>query len=121
MTSDQVFIAVVLGAVVVVVALAILLTYLAGGLVLAFTGFVAMLLESSPILAILLFILFPPTLIVFLVGITMIKLGLLKRYIGKPVSDEEAERLRSKEAGSVVDEKTRATVVKQRRMLGYDD
>lgn len=60
-------------------AIAIFLGFVAGGLVLAFTAFVASLWDSVPLLVILMFILFPPTLIVYLVGLAMIKLGILQR------------------------------------------
>ena len=48
------------------------LLYLAAGLVLVFTAFV---MELPIILAIIMFILFPPTLIVFLVGLAFIHFG----------------------------------------------
>ncbi len=59
----------------VVVALVVVvwLLYLAAGLVLMFTAFV---MTLPTIVAILMFILFPPTFIVFLVGLAFIQLGI---------------------------------------------
>ena len=66
MTEDQII------TLIIIVLIALFLLYLAAGLVVIFTGFV---LSLPPILYILLFILFPPTLIVVLIGLLFIALG----------------------------------------------
>lgn len=58
--------------VVVVLAIVVWLLYLAAGLVLMFTAFV---MELPTMVAILMFILFPPTLIAYLVGLAFIQFG----------------------------------------------
>ena len=69
------------------------LLYLAAGLVLLFTAFV---MQLPIILSIIMFILFPPTLIVFLVGLAFLHFGI--------AADRDGEKERSR-----------------RRALGYDE
>jgi hypothetical protein len=70
MTGTEIFwLLVIVAAVIAIVGW---LLYLAAGLVLLFTVFV---MGLHPILAILLFILFPPLLIVFLFGLLFMQLG----------------------------------------------
>ncbi len=97
--------------VIAVIALAILaivvwLLYLAAGLVLAFTAFV---MELPIIVTILMFILFPPTLIVFLVGLAFIWFGVADALAS---SDSEQSNVSQREG-----EAERA----RRRALGYDE
>lgn len=70
MSDDAIIIFIVL-----IAALAVIgwLCYLGAGLVLAFTAFV---MELPTILSIIMFIIFPPTLMVFLVGLAFIHFGI---------------------------------------------
>ncbi len=93
----------------VVVALVIVvwLLYLAAGLVLMFTAFVT---ELPTIVAVLMFILFPPTFIVFLVGLAFIKFGI-------------ADALASSDSGQPavrISERDRKRIAKERAAKGYD-
>lgn len=92
----------------VVVALMIVgwLLYLAAGLVLLFTAFV---MELPTILAIVMFIIFPPTLIVFLVGLAFVHFGIADAMAR---ADSAAPKRTDGDAGK---EGAR------RRALGYDE
>ena len=94
--------------VIAVIALAIVvwLLYLAAALVLVFAAFV---MELPIIVTILMFILFPPTLIVFLVGLAFIRFGVADALAP---SDSEQSNVSQREG-----EAERA----RRRALGYDE
>lgn len=59
-------------ALLVIVGIVVAIAYLAAGMTLAFTAFV---MSLPLIISIVMFIVFPPTLIVFLVGYAMIQFG----------------------------------------------
>lgn len=80
--------------------------YLAAGLVLAFTAFV---MELPTIVTVLMFIVFPPTFIVFLVGLAFIRFGIADALVPSD-SDQSTVSKRDSEA-----ERAR------RRALGYDE
>ena len=94
--------------VVIVIALAIIvwLLYLAAGLVLVFTAFV---IELPLILSIIMFIIFPPTLIVFLVGLAFMYFGIADAMIG---SDSGTPKLT---------ERAKEREKKRRQALGYEE
>jgi len=105
--GDTVFIVIVV-AVVAVIVIGWLL-YLAAGLIMLFTAFVA---ELPVIISILLFVLFPPTLVVFLVGLAMLKLGLAERFVERSLRDPDAPKPTSRSARKALE---------KRRALGYDE
>lgn len=76
MSDDAVIIIVVIAIALIVL---VWLSYLAAGIVLAFTAFV---MDLPLIVTVLMFILFPPTLIVFLVGLAFIYFGIIDRLAG---------------------------------------
>jgi uncharacterized membrane protein len=122
MTNDQLLLLfIVLGVVGVVIGLAVLLATLAGGAVVAYTVFVLGLWETTPILPILLFVLFPPSLIVFLVGLVMMQFLASRAAAKSVVQESELVIDRASEGSAKVDAKTRDAVSAQRRKLGYDD
>lgn len=92
--------------VLIVLGIVVWLLYLASALVLVFTGFV---LELPLIVSIIMFVVFPPTLIVFLVGLAFIHFGIAEAFAG---SEVDAPKLSSRAA-----ERER----KRRQALGYDE
>ncbi len=93
--SDEALTLIIVG----VIALAIIgfLLYLAAGLILAFTAFV---IKLPLILSILMFVLFPPSFIVFLIGLALIYFGFVERLAGEPSERELAkQKARLKELG----------------------
>lgn len=93
----------------VVIALVIVvsLLYLAAGLVLMFTAFV---MELPTIVTILMFILFPPTFIVFIVGLAFIKFGIADTLVS---SDSNQVAVRTSD-------RDRKRIAKERAAKGYD-
>jgi hypothetical protein len=69
-----------------VIALAVLawIVYASAGLILAFTAFV---MGLPTILVILMFVIFPPTFVVFLIGVAMLKLGVADAMFGEKNPD----------------------------------
>ena len=65
-------------ALLVIVGIVIAIAYLAAGMTLAFTAFV---MNLPLIISIVMFIVFPPTLIVFLVGYAMIQFGVADKVL----------------------------------------
>lgn len=70
----------------IVVSIVVTLAVLATGVTLIFTDFV---MKLSPLLSIVMFIVFPPALIVFLVGYAMIYFGFAERMYGVTKRDLE--------------------------------
>jgi len=102
--------------IIVVVAIALIvlvwLLYFAAGLVLVFTVFV---MELPIVLTILMFIIFPPTLFVFLVGLAFIRFGIadaLAASTSDRSTDTDTPKLNKRDI-----EKER----KKRKALGYDE
>lgn len=122
MTGDQVvLLSIALAILGVVIGLAVLLAFIAGGAVVAFTVFMLGLWETTPILPILLFVLFPPTLIVFLVGLVMMRF-FASRAATKPIGEaNEDPAAREPWENAKVDEATRRAAVESRRKLGYEE
>ena len=88
------------------------LLYLAAGLVLVFTAFV---MKLPTILAIIMFILCPPTLIVFLVGLAFIHFGIADRLAGS--NSDQSTGVETTKLSKRDMEKER----ERRRALGYDE
>ena len=108
MSDDTlVIIAIVLGA----LAIIVFVLYLAAGLVLMFTAFVY---QLPLIISIIMFIVFPPTLIVYLVGLAFLFFGL-----GDKLLDGESGE--STISGGSYEPKISERERARRRALGYDD
>lgn len=104
MSDDAVVVFILIAIALMVLAL---LLYLAAGLVIVFAAFV---MELPLIIAVLMFVLFPPTLVVFLVGLAFIRFGVADR-LAESKSDEVV-KLSKRDMGK---ERER------RKALGYDE
>jgi hypothetical protein len=82
--DDSSLLILLLFALVVVVSIVVVLAFLAAGLTLIFTDFV---MKLPLLISVIMFIIFPPTLIVFLVGYGMIYFGLAERMYGVTKND----------------------------------
>ena len=105
--SDESILLIVIIAVIIALGIVAWLLRLCIGLVLVFTAFVN---ELPFFLVILMFILFPPTLIVYLAGYAYIKFGIAESYYTE--SDPE---------GLKITQKDRDAEKERRRALGYDE
>ncbi len=128
--SDTAVIIIIIVVAVIVLAIVVWLLYLAAGLVLLFTAFV---MELSPIVAILMFILFPPTLIVYLAGLAFIQFGVAdalarsdseqSAHAPAPSDSEQSAdalaRLDSEQSN--VSQREGEAERARRRALGYDE
>lgn len=96
----------------IVLAIVVWLLYLASALILGFTVFV---LELPLIVSIIMFIVFPPTLIVFLVGLAFIRFGIADAFAGSSV--DEPKLVDGPKRSDRAAERER----KRRQALGYEE